>query len=232
MPALQAVDLRVDASYLGGGIEFIVGVDEAGRGCLAGPLFAAAVFFEPLEAAPPVQDSKRLSEELRWEVAESVRAAAAAWACVSVSPREIDRRGIDWANRIAFSRALRALLKSRPEIKGRALALIDGNRSALRPPLPQRTLVRGDQLSPSVAAASILAKTERDRFMIEVLHRRHPEYGFAQHKGYGTPAHREAILRLGPTPAHRRSFSWGAPPGSAASDKPGRSIKSLRNRRR
>lgn len=198
-----------DRGYLNGNTQWVVGVDEAGRGCLAGPLVASAVLFACPAALVGVDDSKRLTPQAREVLAEEIQDQAAAWALGWVSEREIDRRGIDWANRIAFTRALRRL---RPSIlhlaRSNTIALIDGIRPAIRCPFPQELLRGGDAKSFAIAAASILAKTARDRYCTEILECRYPGYGFAKHKGYATHEHRRALMQRGPTPCHRRSFSW------------------------
>lgn len=177
----------------------VCGVDEAGRGPLAGPVFAAAVL---LEDPPPVQglaDSKKLSARRRERLAGEIRDCALCWAVASASVEEIDALNILQASLLAMRRAV-AALSVRPEC-----ILVDG----LHVPeveMPARAVVRGDAQVPAISAASILAKTERDAWMLE-LHASYPGYGFDRHKGYGTAVHLAALRRLGPTPAHRRSFA-------------------------
>lgn len=198
-----------DQAYRREPIRYLIGVDEAGRGCLAGPLFAAAVLLESPAGLTGVEDSKMLSAARRAELADAIRSHATVWAVATVSPREIDRRGIEWANRIAFTRAIRLLLRSCPHLtKEHALALVDGTRLPLRSPLRAVAVKGGDALSLSIGAASILAKTERDRYCIDVMHARYPQYHFDRHKGYSTALHRQALRQWGPSPVHRRSFSW------------------------
>ncbi len=183
--------------------ERIAGVDEAGRGCLAGPVVAAAVILPRSFNLPGLADSKVLSAPEREALAQGIMAQAVAFAVGVASVREIERLNILQATFRAMDRALARL--------GRvpALALIDGDKTlpshlgAGR--LPQRAVVDGDALVPAISAASILAKTWRDGLM-QRIHVRHPGYGFDVHKGYGTKAHREAIRRLGPCPFHRRTF--------------------------
>lgn len=175
------------------------GVDEAGRGPLAGPVYAAAVILDPSRPIQGLADSKVLSAARREELAIAVREHALAWAVASASVEEIDRFNILRATFLAMQRAV-ASLSVMP-----AAAWIDGNRAPALS-VPVHTLVKGDALMPAISAASILAKTMRDAELIE-MDRRYPGYGFAEHKGYPTAAHIEAINRLGVLPIHRRSFA-------------------------
>ncbi|MGN6518789.1 MAG: ribonuclease HII [Dokdonella sp.] len=177
----------------------VAGVDEAGRGPLAGPVVVAAVILDPRRRIDGLADSKVLSEAQRDELAPLIRAHALAWSVVAVDIDEIERLNILGATLIGMERALRAL--QRPPV----LALIDGNRLPKNLPCRARAIVDGDATEPSIGAASILAKTERDRIMRE-LDGTHPGYGFARHKGYSTPEHLGALERLGPCPIHRRGF--------------------------
>ncbi len=177
----------------------VCGVDEAGRGPLAGEVYAAAVILDPERPIEGLRDSKQLSESRRERLATQIRERALAWACASASVDEIDRLNILQATLLAMRRAV---LQLQPQP---SLALVDGNRAPHLPCLV-RTLVRGDALEPAISAASILAKTERDQSM-RVLHVRHPEYGFDRHKGYPSAEHLDCLRRLGPTPEHRRSFA-------------------------
>ena len=181
------------------GFVFIAGVDEAGRGPLAGPVVAAAVIFPEGAKIPAVRDSKQLSEREREELAEAIRAVEGIrFAVVESSVEMIDQWNILRAN----DRAMReALLQVAPV----DLALVDG-RPVPGLPCPSRAIVKGDAKCASIAAASILAKVHRDQIMMD-LDKEYPDYGFAEHKGYGTAAHLEALRRLGPTPAHRKSFA-------------------------
>ena len=180
----------------------IAGVDEAGRGPLAGPVVAAAVIIAPGSAIPGVADSKTLTPARRAELAARIRAGSAAWALGQASAAEVDRLNILEATLLAMRRALDGLAVARivPE-----LALVDGNRCPADLPFPARAVIRGDVTEPAVSAASILAKVHRDREM-ERLGRRWPQYRFADHKGYPTAAHVERIRRYGPSPIHRRTF--------------------------
>ena len=179
------------------------GVDEAGRGCLAGPVVAAAVILPESYDLPGLTDSKALSAETREALAPAIRAQALAWAVAVGRVPEIERINILQATFLAMSRAV-VHLRLRPR-----LLLIDGNKT-LPPHLPaaafgQRAEVDGDARIPAISAASILAKTVRDQ-MMGALDRRFPGYGFAAHKGYGTAEHRAALLRLGPCRVHRATF--------------------------
>lgn len=176
----------------------VCGVDEAGRGPLAGPVLAAAVILDPARPIPGLNDSKKLSEKKRAALAPLIRERALAWAVAEASVEEIDRLNILHATMLAMQRAV-AALAVRP-----VSALIDGNRC---PPLdiPAEAVVQGDGKIASIAAASILAKTVRDAGMLE-LHERYPQYGFDRHMGYPTAAHCAALAEHGASPAHRRSF--------------------------
>ena len=175
------------------------GVDEAGRGPLAGPVVAAAVILDPARPIPGLDDSKRLSPRCREALDAEIRAHAAGWAIARVDVEVIDAINILEATMQAMSEAV-ARLDPAPE-----QVLVDGNRCPALP-CPARAVVGGDAGVAAISAASILAKVARDREMVEVDFR-YPGYGFARHKGYGTRAHREALLRLGPSPIHRRSFA-------------------------
>lgn len=177
----------------------VAGVDEAGRGSLAGPVVAAAVILPPAVDLPDLADSKLLTPAVRARLAEAIRGVATAWAVAAVEASEIDATDILRATLRAMAEAVRQL-SSRPR-----LVLVDGG-IAPRLPVPVRAVVHGDQRVPVISAASILAKVTRDRIM-EDWAARFPAYGFAQHKGYGTAAHRAAIARHGPSPIHRRTFA-------------------------
>jgi ribonuclease HII len=175
------------------------GCDEAGRGCLAGPVFAAAVILRKTFRHPLLNDSKQLTAQQRQELRCIVKAAAVAWAVAKVEPGEIDEINILKASFLAMHRALDQL-STKPE-----LILVDGNRFTPYPGIAHKCIVKGDSLYMSIAAASILAKTYRDDYM-ENLADEHPQYGWVANKGYPTKAHRQAIMDYGPTPYHRRSF--------------------------
>ncbi len=176
----------------------VAGVDEAGRGALAGPVMAAAVLVTPDLTVPGVDDSKAVRADLRERLAHRIRAAHPVYAVVSIPPDEIDRINILEATRRAMTRALESLDPS-PEI-----ALVDAVRLPAAP-CPHLPLIRGDQISYAVACASILAKTARDQEMVR-LHRRFPHYDFASNKGYGAQKHRDALRFHGPCSEHRLTF--------------------------
>ena len=181
------------------GLHCIAGIDEAGRGPLAGPVVAAAVILPPDFRHASLNDSKQLSAHARESLFEEITGRSdIRWAHAIIGSEEIDRINILRATHEAMRRAV-ALLKPQP-----LHVLIDGR--PVKPfPIPQTALVGGDGLSFSIAAASIIAKVTRDRLMIE-MHARFPEYDFARHKGYGTPQHLAALQQHGPCPIHRRSF--------------------------
>ncbi len=179
----------------------IAGVDEVGRGSLAGPVMAAAVVVESGKMIPGVDDSKSLSGARRQRLADAIRRAHPVCAVSAVSPQEIDRINILQATRKAMAKALKALDPA-PD-----LALVDAVRLAAETTagLPCLPVIRGDQISYAIACASILAKVERDRLMRE-LDRTYPQYGFADNKGYGAPSHRRALADRGPCTVHRLTF--------------------------
>ncbi|MEO5565385.1 MAG: ribonuclease HII [Luteimonas sp.] len=187
------------------GLSLFAGIDEAGRGPLAGPVVVAAVVFPPGRApVNGLDDSKRLDAPRREVLYPRIIARALAWAIVFIDVDEIDRINIFQATMLGMRRAVEGVAAS---VGSDALeALIDGN--AVPPELPcrARAIVGGDASERSIMAASILAKVARDRHM-QQLHQRWPGYGFDQHKGYGTPAHLDALTRLGPCAAHRRSYA-------------------------
>lgn len=176
------------------------GCDEAGRGCLAGAVFAAAVILPPGFRNETLNDSKQLTERQRYALRPLIEKEALAWAVGVVSPQEIDEMNILKASFLAMHRAIDAL-KVRPEA-----LLIDGNRFTAYRDLPYSCEVKGDGRYLSIAAASILAKTYRDDYMMK-LHEEYPQYHWDENKGYPTRAHRAAIAQYGPTPYHRRSFN-------------------------
>ncbi|HEU0276225.1 MAG TPA: ribonuclease HII [Rhodanobacteraceae bacterium] len=178
----------------------IAGVDEAGRGPLAGPVVVAAVMLDAARPIAGLADSKQLSARQRERLYALIVERAAAWSVVRVEAAEIDRINILNATLAGMARAL-AGLPVPP-----SLALIDGNRLPRRLCCPARAIVHGDALEPPISAASIIAKVTRDRILVE-YDARWPDYGFARHKGYGVPQHLDALRRLGPCPEHRRSFA-------------------------
>ena len=176
------------------------GCDEAGRGCLAGPVYAAAVILPPDYQNEQLNDSKQLSEKHRYELREVIERDALAWAVGVVDNNEIDRINILRASILAMHRALDAL-SLRPQA-----VIVDGNRFSPYRDLPYTTIVKGDGKYLSIAAASILAKTYRDDCML-ALHKEYPCYSWDRNKGYPAPAHRQAIRQHGPSPYHRMTFN-------------------------
>ena len=193
------VDLwRYEREAFAEGFAVVCGVDEAGRGPLAGPVCAAAVILPRETVIEGLNDSKKLTDQKRRALYDVITERAVAYGIAFASEQEIDEINILQATFLAMERAMQKLTV-RPQ-----LALIDGNR-AKDFGLPVRTIVHGDSLSASIAAASILAKVTRDRLM-EELDGEYPRYGFAVHKGYGTKRHYEALREFGPCPIHRRTF--------------------------
>lgn len=189
---------EIEDGCLEEGFSLICGVDEAGRGPLAGPVCAAAVILPKHLQIPGLTDSKKLTDKKRRELFPLIQQQALAWGIGFASEQEIDEINILQATFLAMQRAMEQL-GTRPE-----LALIDGNRAGDFG-LPVKTVVKGDSLSANIAAASVLAKVSRDDVMVE-LAKQYPEYGFDIHKGYGTKAHYAALREFGPCPIHRRSF--------------------------
>ena len=189
---------EIENQHFANGIVTICGVDEAGRGPLAGPVCAAAVILPPNLEIPGLTDSKKLSDKRRRELYPVIMEKAVAFGIGLASHEEIDEINILQATFLAMERAM-AQLNVRPD-----LALIDGNRQKDFG-LPVETVVKGDSLSASIAAASVLAKVTRDDIMVAIA-QEYPGYGFEIHKGYGTKAHYEALEKLGASPIHRKSF--------------------------
>ena len=192
------LDYEYESRLLTEDIRRICGVDEAGRGPLAGPVFAAACILPEGFVLEGLDDSKKLTEKKREALFDKITEGALAYAIASASVEEIEEMNILNAALLAMRRAIDALA-IKPD-----LALIDGNVDRGFA-LPARAIVGGDATVPSIAAASILAKVARDRVCYE-LDREYPAYGFAKHKGYGTKLHREALLAHGPSPVHRLTF--------------------------
>ncbi|MCI6957352.1 MAG: ribonuclease HII [Candidatus Faecousia sp.] len=189
---------EIEDGFFDQGLEIICGVDEAGRGPLAGPVCAAAVILPKYLEIPGLTDSKKLSDKRRRELFPEIQRQALAYGIGFASEKEIDEINILQATFLAMERAL-AQLSIPPE-----LALIDGNREKDFG-LPVKTVIKGDSLSANIAAASILAKVSRDDLMLEMA-REYPQYGFEVHKGYGTKAHYDALRMYGPCPIHRQTF--------------------------
>lgn len=196
---MEQIDMwQIEDGFYAQGCQVICGVDEAGRGPLAGPVCAAAVILPPHLEIPGLTDSKKLSDKRRRELMPVIKEQALAYGIAFASNEEIDEINILQATFLAMKRALEQL-----EIKP-DLALIDGNRETDFG-LPVKTVVKGDSLSANIAAASVLAKVTRDDLM-EQLATEYPQYGFEVHKGYGTKAHYAALTEFGPSPVHRLSF--------------------------
>ena len=189
---------KIEQEYFDQGIQIICGVDEAGRGPLAGPVCAAAVILPPNAEIPGLNDSKKLSDKKRRELYPVIMEQAIAYGIAFADHREIDEINILQATYLAMERAMNQL-SVKPQ-----LALIDGNR-AKDFGIPVQTVVHGDSLSASIAAASVLAKVTRDDYMLKMAEE-YPGYDFEIHKGYGTKAHYAALTKLGVSPIHRMTF--------------------------
>ena len=189
---------KIEQSHFDRGVQLICGVDEAGRGPLAGPVCAAAVILPPNVEIPGLNDSKKLSDKKRRELYPVIMEKAIAYGIAFADHKEIDEINILQATYLAMERSINQL-EVKPE-----LALIDGNR-AKDFGIPVETVVHGDSLSASIAAASVLAKVTRDDYMLKMAEE-YPGYDFEIHKGYGTKAHYAALTKLGASPIHRMSF--------------------------
>lgn len=189
---------EIERQLKGKGFQYIAGVDEAGRGPLAGPVYAAAVILPEDARLDGINDSKKLSEKKREELFEKITDIAIAYAIFSVDEKEIDEINILNATHKAMNGAAKEL-SVKPDY-----VIIDGN-SIKGMDLPHETVVKGDAKSISIAAASILAKVSRDRYITQMAEK-YPQYGFEKHKGYGTKAHTDAILEYGVSPIHRKTF--------------------------
>ena len=185
-------------------LQHVAGVDEAGRGPLAGPVCAAAVILDPTALIQGLNDSKKLSAKKRETLAAEIKTKAWAWAIAWSDVEEIDQINILQASKRAMLRAVQALSRAGESANCDGLG-VDGNQR-IDSPILQITVVKGDARCAAIAAASILAKTSRDALMLQ-MDQRYPGYGLAQHKGYGTAAHMQALERLGASPIHRRSFA-------------------------
>jgi len=208
-PSLVNLDFESEAHR--GGYRLVAGLDEVGRGALAGPVVAAACILDPSAPLPEgLDDSKRLTRRERERIADLLRRTALAFAVGLVSHDEIDRINILQATRRAMLVALAGLSPRADYLLIDALPLKESN-------LPQRAIIRGDSISASIAAASVLAKTFRDSLMRD-YHNVYPQYGFSSHVGYGTRAHLEALRAYGPCPIHRCSFRGVLPPVNEISE--------------
>ncbi len=192
----QSYDLFADLSPP---VIWVAGVDEAGRGPLAGAVFAAAVILDPVRPIAGLNDSKKLSEKRREALFVEIQSKALAWSIAEASAAEIDAINILQASLLAMQRAVAGLSMLPTEV------LVDGNRAPAFA-CPARAIIGGDALVPCISAASILAKVARDRTLLE-LHARYPLYGFDRHKGYPTAEHMAALMKHGACPDHRRSFA-------------------------
>lgn len=192
-------DFSLESALWQRGLPRVAGVDEAGRGCLAGPVVAAAVVLAPDARIDGLDDSKKLTPATREALFEAILADALAVGIGKGSPAEIDELNILHASLAAMRRAVQNLALAPDYL------LIDGNRPIANAPWPQEPVVKGDARSLSIAAASVVAKVTRDRLMVR-LHDDYPEYGWAGHKGYPTTSHYAALRTHGPSPHHRRSF--------------------------
>ena len=192
------VDYSIENEYREKGFNIICGVDEAGRGPLAGPVYAAAVILPSDWVLEGLNDSKKLTEKKREALFDEIKEKALAYGIASADEKEIDEINILNATFLAMKRAI-ASLSVRPD-----LALIDGNQKP-HTDIEEVTVIKGDAKSMSIAAASVLAKVSRDRFMLEMAEK-YPQYEFARHKGYGTKRHYAALREFGPCPIHRMSF--------------------------
>lgn len=197
MPSRQ---LRYELEYTNQGYKCIAGVDEVGVGCLAGPVIAAACILNLKDIPKGIDDSKKLTAKKRVEISKELKERALCWSIAAASVEEIDSINIYQAARLAMKRAVESLKLSADFI------LIDG-RGKIETNIPQLAIVKGDQMSFSIGAASILAKVFRDDLMLE-FDALYPGYGFASHKGYGSVLHRTSLMEKGETKIHRKSFSW------------------------
>lgn len=188
-------EIETSSNFLG---QKVAGIDEAGRGPLAGPVYAAAVILPPGQFIAKLNDSKKVSARIRDDIAEEIKACAIAWGIGYATIAEIEELNILYASHLAMTRALDALQVKPDHV------LVDGKISP-KLDIPVTAIVDGDAVCACVAAASILAKTERDRVMLKIAEE-YPHYGFDKHKGYGTREHYEAIRKYGITPIHRLSF--------------------------
>jgi ribonuclease HII len=194
---------RLESCLLRRGIRFVAGTDEAGRGSLLGPLYAAAVILDEARPIPGLNDSKKLSPQARSRFAEKIRQKAVSWKVIAVPAKEVDDLNVYEASRQAMVRALLALVPLPEFVLADAMPLQNGRRPGFS--IPYWPLIHGDARSVSIAAASILAKVARDEHL-DRLDREYPQYCLARNKGYGTREHLDALARYGPCPEHRRTY--------------------------
>jgi len=199
-PARTRPDYSLETIAMAQGFSRVAGVDEVGRGPLAGPVTAAAVILDPNRIPAGINDSKKLSERQRSAVAQAIRDSAISWAVAHATVAEIDELNILQASHLAMKRALQDLVPKS------LFALVDGNRMPREMPVPGQTVIKGDARSLSIGAASILAKVDRDQIMRD-LALKHPHYGWDRNAGYPTAQHRAALQQFGVTPHHRISFA-------------------------
>ena len=201
-PADLRCTRQLESLALRQGRRFIAGCDEAGRGALLGPLYAAAVILDPTISIPGIDDSKKLTARRREVLAEEIRAKALAWQVVAITAEEVDALNVYEASRQGMLRALKALSPAPDFILTDAMPLREGGRDFC---IPHRAIIHGDARSVSIAAASILAKVARDEHLAK-LDGVFPQYGLAKNKGYGTRDHMNALVRFGPCPEHRKTY--------------------------
>jgi ribonuclease HII len=201
-PAEFQCTLRLESVAIRRGCRFIAGCDEAGRGALLGPLYVAAVILDPAKPIAGLDDSKKLTAQVRESLAELIRAAVLAWQVVAMTAEEVDALNVYQASRQGMLRALRALHPAPDYILTDAMPLRE---SGLDYCIPHRAIIHGDARSMSIAAASILAKVARDEHLTR-LDKEFPHYGLARNKGYGTPGHLDALARFGPCAEHRKTY--------------------------
>jgi ribonuclease HII len=194
---------RLECCLLRRGVKFVAGTDEAGRGSLLGPLYAAAVILDAAQPIPGLNDSKKLSPQARSDFAGQIRQTALAYRVVAVPAKEVDDLNVYEATRQAMIRALLALDPMPEFVLADAMPLENGRRPGFS--IPYWPLIHGDARSVSIAAASILAKVERDEHL-DRLDRKYPQYCLTRNKGYGTREHLDALARYGPCPEHRRTY--------------------------
>jgi len=201
-PAEFRCTRQLESLALRQGRRFVAGCDEAGRGALLGPLYAAAVILDPAISIPGVDDSKKLTASRRDFLAKEIRSKALAWHVVAITSEEVDALNVYEASRQGMLRALKALNPAPDYILTDAMPLREGGGDFC---IPHRALIHGDARSVSIAAASILAKVARDEHLAK-LDMVFPQYGLAKNKGYGTRDHLNALLRFGPCPEHRKTY--------------------------
>jgi len=201
-PAELRCTRHFESLALNQGFRIIAGCDEAGRGALLGPLYAAAVILDPAKSIPGIDDSKKLTARQREPLAEEIRSKAVAWQVVAIPAEEVDTLNVYEASRQGMLRALKALLPLPNFILTDAMPLRENGVDFC---IPHRAIIHGDALSVSIAAASILAKVARDEHLVR-LDAVFPQYALAKNKGYGTPDHLNALARFGPCPEHRKTY--------------------------